>query len=64
MKKESSCLDCQFRKEAEKYHELGLSSITTNCPGRIKKHLSNSTQYFFLCFSSIVNAMKIMILAS
>ena len=29
-------------KEAEKYHELGLSSITTNCPGRIKKHLSNS----------------------
>ena len=28
--------------EAEKYHELGLSSITTNCPGRIKDHLSNS----------------------
>jgi len=30
------------KNEAEKYQGLGLSSITTNCPGRIKEHLSSA----------------------
>ena len=28
--------------EAKKYYELGLNSITTNCPCKIRKYLSNS----------------------
>jgi len=30
------------KKEAKKYHELGVDSITTNCPGNIKEYLSKS----------------------
>ena len=30
------------KKEAKKYHELGIDSITTNCPGKIKEYLSKS----------------------
>jgi glycerophosphoryl diester phosphodiesterase len=30
------------KEEAKRYHELGLNSITTNCPGIIKEYLSNS----------------------
>ena len=29
------------KEEAKKYYELGLNSITTNCPGEIKEYLSN-----------------------
>ncbi|MBV06393.1 MAG: glycerophosphodiester phosphodiesterase [Gammaproteobacteria bacterium] len=30
------------KEEAKKYYELGLNSITSNCPGNIKEYLSNS----------------------
>ena len=30
------------KEEAKKYYELGVDSITTNCPGNIKEYLSNS----------------------
>ena len=29
-------------EEAKRYYKLGLDSITTNCPGKIKEYLSNS----------------------
>ena len=29
-------------EEAKRYCELGLDSVTTNCPGKIRKYLSNS----------------------
>ena len=29
-------------EEAKRYYELGLNSITTNCPGKIREYLSNS----------------------
>ena len=29
-------------EEAKRYYELGLDSITTNCPGKIREYLSNS----------------------
>ena len=30
------------KEEAKRYYELGLQSITTNCPGKIRKYLTNS----------------------
>ena len=30
------------KEEAKRYYELGLDSITTNCPGKIREYLSNS----------------------
>ena len=30
------------KEEAKRYCELGLQSITTNCPGKIRKYLTNS----------------------
>ena len=30
------------KEEAKRYCELGLDSVTTNCPGKIIKYLSNS----------------------
>ena len=30
------------KEEAKRYCELGLDSITTNCPGKIREYLSNS----------------------
>ena len=29
-------------EEAKRYYKLGLDSITTNCPGKIREYLSNS----------------------
>ena len=30
------------KEEAKRYYELGLDSVTTNCPGKIREYLSNS----------------------
>ena len=29
------------KEEAKRYYELGLDSVTTNCPGKIREYLSN-----------------------
>jgi len=29
-------------EEAKRYYELGLYSVTTNCPGKIREYLTNS----------------------